>query len=157
MNNRVNSIVNQNEVNTLKEIIFLRAREREKALNESVQDDIMGMARTSFVNNNPFAKILNPPENESKEEVAPIEPKDSKDEDTSNDIGFPLRHLQPQIKRQDRVIIEDMEASTIHSNMIEARAGLSNRKSFMGALNFLNSQAAISLIKTRADRFEVLV
>ena len=40
--------------------------------------------------------------------------------------------------------------------MQEARAGLSNKKSFMGALNFLNSQAAISLIKTRGNKFEML-
>ena len=41
--------------------------------------------------------------------------------------------------------------------MMEARAALGNKATFMGALNFLNSQAAISLVKTRADKFEMIV
>jgi hypothetical protein len=41
--------------------------------------------------------------------------------------------------------------------MEEARKTLSNKKSFMGALNFLNSQAAVSLMRTRADKFEIVV
>ena len=44
----------------------------------------------------------------------------------------------------------------INNNMAEAREALSNKKSFMGALNFLNSQAAVSLIRTRADKFEIM-
>jgi hypothetical protein len=34
--------------------------------------------------------------------------------------------------------------------MMEARDGLTNKKSFMGALSFLNSQAAVSLLNKRA-------
>lgn len=45
---------------------------------------------------------------------------------------------------------------TIQSTMMEARKGLNQNKGFMGALNFLNSQAALSLIKTKGDRFELL-
>ena len=44
----------------------------------------------------------------------------------------------------------------INNNMAEAREALSSKKSFMGALNFLNSQAAVSLIRTRADKFEIM-
>ena len=36
--------------------------------------------------------------------------------------------------------------------MIEAREGLTNKKSFMGALAFLNSQAAASLLNKRVGR-----
>jgi hypothetical protein len=35
--------------------------------------------------------------------------------------------------------------------MREAREGLANKKSFMGALEFLNSQAAVSLLNKRAN------
>ena len=41
--------------------------------------------------------------------------------------------------------------------MRETREALTNKKIFMGALNFLNSQAAISLMRTRADKFEIVV
>ena len=38
----------------------------------------------------------------------------------------------------------------------EARIGLENKKTFMGALDFLNSQAAVSLMRTRSDKFEAI-
>ena len=40
--------------------------------------------------------------------------------------------------------------------MLEAREALSNKKGFVGALNFLNAQAAVSLARTRTDKFEVI-
>ena len=57
---------------------------------------------------------------------------------------------------QSKLLNEQQVSAAVTNNMQEARVGLSNKQSFMGALNFLNSQAAISLIKTRADRFEVV-
>ena len=40
--------------------------------------------------------------------------------------------------------------------MMEARNALTNNSNFVGALNFLNSQAAVSLIKTRETHFDVI-
>ncbi len=149
MNGKFNSIVNKNEADALREMIFKRARERAQALTEDVQGDVMELARDSFVSdNNPFSRIV---ETNSAPVVQP-EPQVKQEEDAG--IGFPIR--EPKL-RQDRVINEQISSAVIQNNMLEARSALSNKQSFMGALNFLNSQAAISLIKTRADRFEMIV
>ena len=59
--------------------------------------------------------------------------------------------------QQNQVINNQITSSAINSNMREAREALTNKKSFIGALNFLNSQAAVSLMRTRADKFEIVV
>lgn len=146
MSQNINSFVNNNEAAALKEMIFKRARERAQALNEDVQDDVMDMARESFADkNNPFTNIVT-----SKMTV--------NEEKQKEEIGFPLENLKPvQVQPvQDRIINEQLSNSIVKNNMIEARTALSNKKGFVGALNFLNAQAAVSLARTRADRFEVL-
>lgn len=154
MSYKFNSIVNKNEADALKDMIFKRARERSQALNEDVQADIMDIARDSFVsNNNPFSRIIeSQPVNNEKTETPKAAIEEVEQSDTG--LGFPVR--EPKL-RQDRVINEQISSTVIKNNMLEARNTLSNKQSFMGALNFLNSQAAISLIKTRADRFEMIV
>ena len=155
MSYKFDSIVNKHEADALKDMIFKRARERAKAFNEDTQSDVMDMARESFVSkNNPFSKIIentnniNPEQQvKNKQEVA-VEPQEK------DDIGFPVKELKLQ---QNRNINSQLTAATINNNMAEAREALSNKKSFMGALNFLNSQAAVSLMRTRADKFEVVV
>lgn len=155
MSYKFDSIVNKHEADALKDMIFKRARERAKAFNEDAQSDVMDMARESFVSkNNPFSKIIentnniNPEQQvKNKQEVA-VEPQEK------DDIGFPVKELKLQ---QNRNINSQLTAATINNNMAEAREALSNKKSFMGALNFLNSQAAVSLMRTRADKFEVVV
>ena len=144
-----NSIVNRNEAEALKEMIFSRARERSVNMNEEVQQDIMDIARDSFVSkNNPFSKIIeNAPaaSNTDKPEVSKKE-----------EIGFPMREIKSRVSTQSRLINEQIAEGEIKNNMLSAREALSQKQSFMGALNFLNSQAAISLIRTRADKFEIL-
>ena len=153
MNYKFNSIVNRNEADALKEMIFKRARERAQSLNEDVQSDVMDMARNSFVSdNNPFSGIKEktaPQKIDEPVKTNPTEPLAAND----NTIGFPVKE---PILRQNK-INEQISSTVIQNNMREARNTLSNKQSFMGALNFLNSQAAISLLKTRADRFEIVV
>ncbi len=146
MNNKFNSIVGKTEAEALKDLIFSRARERAQALNENVQSDIMDLARDSFVSkDNPFSAIAAPKEAEEVQEAK------------QDAIGFPQKNVKLQVKeQQNKVLNEQLTAATVQNNMIEARNSLSNKQSFMGALNFLNSQAAISLIRTRADKFEML-
>lgn len=146
MNQNINSFVNNNEAAALKEMIFKRAKERAQALNEDVQDDIMDMARESFVSkNNPFTNIVTGNRQE-------------KEERQSEEIGFPLPNLKSSQERpiQDKVINEQLSSSIVKNNMIEARESLNNKKSFIGALNFLNAKAAVSLARTRTDKFEVI-
>lgn len=154
MSYKFDSIVNKQEADALKEMIFRRVRERSNSMNEEVQTEVMDMARDSFVSsNNPFSQIVEKtnvqPESNPKELV-------QKGVDNEN-IGFAMPQKQPKAFNQSNLINEQVANAEIKNNMREARAGLSNNKSFMGALNFLNSQAAISLIKTRSDKFEMIV
>lgn len=154
MSYKFDSIVNKNEAAALKEMIFRRAQERSKGMNDEVQADVMDLARDSFVSqNNPFSKIINA--TAEGENHAPREVHADKKEE-ANEIGFPPREPKFRVTSESRIINEQITSAEIVSTMEEARSGLSNRQSFMGALNFLNSQAAISLIRTRADKFEVL-
>ena len=146
MNNTLNSFVNKNEADALKEMIFRRVRERSQAMNEDIQDDVMDLARESFVSkDNPFSKI-----------VKNIENKDTFLDEKEKQVGFPQRELNSHALEQTKVLSEKYTVSTIQNNMDEARKGLTNKKSFMGALNFLNSQAAISLMRTKSETFEVV-
>ena len=152
MSYKFDSIVSKNEAAALKDMIFKRAQERSKSFNEDAQADVMDMARDSFVSkDNPFSKIIEntKPENTTtNEEVAKT---------TQNDdgVGFPM---PKEVKlQQNQVINNQITSSAINSNMREAREALTNKKSFIGALNFLNSQAAVSLMRTRADKFEIVV
>ena len=136
----MNSVVNQNEADALKEMIFKRVRERTQSVTDDVQADVMELARDSFVSgNNPFAKIAdNSGIQATQTKTFPKEP------------AVRIRQSSTEINRQ-------IASSAVRNNMLEAREALSSKQSFMGALNFLNSQAAISLMRTRSDKFEVVV
>lgn len=154
MSYKFDSIVNRNEAAALKEMIFKRAQERAQVMSEDTQSDVMDMARDSFVSkDNPFSKII---ENTKPSVVEPekVQPAKVEPEQKSEEIGFPMPEARLQ---QNKIINNQMTASAINNNMAEAREALSNNKSFMGALNFLNSQAAVSLMRTRADKFEIVV
>ena len=59
MSYKFDSIVNKQEADALKEMIFRRVRERSNSMNEEVQTEVMDLARDSFVsNNNPFSQIV---------------------------------------------------------------------------------------------------
>lgn len=156
MTYKFDSLVSKNEAEALKDMIFKRIRERSESMTEDLQQDIMDVARESFVSpNNPFSKIIEntqPQQNISNINTNSVATKEEKQEE----IGFPIREIKSKVSTQNKLINEQLTQATIENNMLTAREELSNKKSFMGALNFLNSQAAISLIRTRADKFEVL-
>lgn len=153
MSYKLDTIVNRNEADALKEMIFRRVRERSQGMNEDVQSDVMDLARDSFVSkDNPFSKII---ENTKPAEPATA-PESAERPVRDEEIGFPIKEAKARIAMQSKLLNEQQVSAAVTNNMQEARVGLSNKQSFMGALNFLNSQAAISLIKTRADRFEVV-
>ena len=152
------SFVSRQEADALKDMIFRRARERSEKLNEEFQDDVMEIARESFVSkNNPFSQIIenaaaaNPEVNIQTTERS-VEPK----EHVPEGVGFAPRQLKARAAEQNRIVEENVAAAAIQSTMIEARSGLSSKTSFMGALNFLNTQGAVSLMRTRSDKFEVV-
>ena len=152
MSYKFDSIVSKNEAAALKDMIFKRAQERAKSFNDDAQADVMDMARNSFVSkDNPFSKII---ENTIQENKT-VEPEAVEKKQKDDGVGFPM---PKEVKlQQNQVINNQITSSAINSNMREAREALTNKKSFMGALNFLNSQAAVSLMRTRADKFEIVV
>ena len=153
MSYKFNSIVNRQEADALKEMIFKRAREKAENLNISEQTEVMELARDSFVSkNNPFSAIVEQTNNTNSNQN--IERSATKTTLQDSEIGFPLKKRENKIQASRQVEIVKTE---IENNMLEARASLNNKQSFMGALNFLNSQAAVSLIRTRADKFEMIV
>ncbi len=159
MSYQFNSIVNKNEAAALKEMIFNRVRERAKDMTENTQSEVMDMARDSFISeNNPFSKIIENNENNNiqQQKVNKVTESEhnSVESNKQEDIGFEIK--EPKLI-QNKIINQQLTAAEISTNMRDAREGLSNKKSFMGALNFLNSQAAVSLIRTRADKFEIVV
>ncbi len=160
MDYQLNSFVNRKEAEALKELIFKRARERAGTMTSDVQTDIMNVARESFVsNNNPFSQIAAQTTSQTavKEEVKQkAEEKSGLHEyvekvEKQEDIGFPIKEFKG-ITNQNKIIKEQITAAQLQNTMIEARQGLSDRKSFMGALEFLNSRAASSLLNKRVGK-----
>ncbi len=164
MNNHAlnNFIVSQSEVAALKEMIFKRASERAQALTEEVQSsctsaiqlDVMDMARDSFVSSkNPFSRKV---EQESKTSPSETE---TKQEAKTPEIGFAKRNvneIKAQIHNKNINVNSDIANNTVESAMHEARANFSKKSSFMGALDFLNSQASIALVTKNNSKFEAL-
>ena len=144
--------VSTTEAEALKEMIFKRARERAEAfsndVNEnytsSMQNDVMELARNSFVAaKNPFSQIKEASIKEVTEQ---------------NDIGFAQRKndVKTRINNSSQESQAVISAAQVQSAMNEARNELTSKSSFMGALNFLNAQATISLINKKNKSFEAL-
>ena len=166
MNYQLNSFVNRQEAEALKELIFKRARERAGKMTSDVQADMMNIARDSFVSSkNPFSQIIAQAEEasvsavEKQENVEQPEVKKSALHDfveaaetAANEVGFPVKNFFAGAVNQNKMIKEQMTAAQVQNTMMEARQGLSNKKSFMGALEFLNSHAAASLLNKRAGK-----
>ena len=104
MTNLHNYIVSTSEAEALKEMIFKRARERAESFNHevndnyttSMQNDVMDLARNSFVaNKNPFSQIK---ELEKKEEIS-----------QEDEIGFAQR--RNEIKTQINSTAKESQAT----------------------------------------------
>ncbi|GEM_PF-1618795 len=153
-NYNYNSVVSKTEAEALKEMIFKRVRERAEKLNEDTQNsyttsmraDIMEIARDSFVaNKNPFSfdKTL---ENTAKEK----EPEEVKEARKKAD------EIREQINNANKTASENIANSAAREAMNEARESLHKKTSFMGALEFLNSQATIELVHKSGKHFNAI-
>lgn len=151
----LNTTVSRQEAEALKEMIFKRARERAQALIEetqnsytkSAQTDIMDMARDSFVSiKNPFSQ---------KETITENNVENQRDAE----IGFAKRQIseiKKQIDLKNNVANTVAKYKEVESTMDDARADLGKKPAFIGALEFLNSQATIALVKNKGQQFEAL-
>lgn len=162
MNNyQYNSIVNRQEADALKDMIFKRAKERAESLTKDTQDsytsaiknDIMDLARDTFVSSkNPFS--ISP----KTEPTAQAEPVEEHNQEKPG-IGYQQRRvadIKAQIINRNKNTVEEITNNTVNDVMADAGKEFTNKTSFMGALNFLNSQAAISLINKKGKSFEAL-
>ena len=152
------SIVSKNEAEDLTEMIFKRARERAEAIEKNVQEDyttstqydVMDLARYSFVaKKNPFSQIAN-----SKNEETVAENKEKE----NVQIGFPERKKEPLSSYVKNNIgdNEQLIQQEVQQAMLDARVDLSSKKTFTGALDFLNSQASIALVNKRTRAFDAI-
>lgn len=156
-----NSTVSTQEADALKEMIFRRAKERAQALAEDVQSnytsamqkDIMDLARDSFVSTkNPFI-VKDEPEQELQTKSEP------KTDSDVEGIGFAKRQvneIKTKIKSENKNINTNISNKEVESAMENARMDFSKRQGFIGALDFLNSQASIALVKNKGKAFEAL-
>ena len=150
-----NTIVNTQEADALKEMIFKRVRERAGILENNItasvtsdtRNDVMELARDSFVaTKNPF-NVIKERKFESVEEKEELKVEKSKQR---------VEELKNNIIQKNNEANESIANMQVQKAMLDARQDFSNKTSFMGALNFLNSQASISLINKRAKSFEAL-
>lgn len=151
---KFDSIVSRSEADALKEMIFKRARERAEALNQDIQtsyvsdiqSDVMDIARDSFTSTkNPFAQKV--------ETQGPVENK------KNEEIGFSQKHvenLKAEIEYRNKTVRDRIVNKESEANMQEAHSQLYNKKSFTGALDFLNSQASMLLVANKGKKFEAL-
>ncbi len=157
-------ITNRDEIAAIRDMIFKRAQERsdknfaaetnadinlntgiDNSYKDSFRNEILDNARNSFVKaNNPFPLNNKHDEEKLKEEIS--------NHKIYEDIGFSqknkrlhskLEELQQNLEQKNKLINEALVNNARNSVMNDARGNLQNRKSFTGALDFLNMQASI--------------
>ena len=155
MSYNYDSIVSKNEADALKEMIFKRARERAAALNEETQssyttsfkNEIMDIARQSFVaERNPFS-VQEKPKAEEKEDNTPEKVKLAKQH---------AEEIKTKINSLNKAADENIANDSVRESMNDARESLKKNTGFMGALDFLNSQATISLVYKKGSKFNAV-
>ena len=150
-------IVSRAETEALKEHIFNRARQRAEALAKDTQDsytssfryEVMNIARESFnAPGNPFAQPT--------QKVNDIPAK----QETEEDIGFKQKlnedSIKEIIKYKNDMVKASIAQKEISGVMNHANTEFVNSQKFMGALDFLNSQAGIYMASQNKAKFDTL-
>ena len=156
MSYNYDSIVSRSEVDALKEMIFQRARERATQMNNETQEsyttsfknEIMDIARKSFVaERNPFS--INEENNRKVEN-------NDKMPDKIRLAKQHAKELKEQIDSWNKIADKNITDDAARIAMNDARESLKKNTGFMGALEFLNSQATISLINKKDSVFNAI-
>ena len=165
------STVDRQEAEALKEMIFNRVRARAEAMSQDAQssyvddihNDLMDEARNSFIaTKNPFslAKPTKISENNTieapkKVELKKPEPKEKTKEYEAFEAWLASNEmLNFQAETKTNIENKKIINNTIETTMEDARGTYEKKSTFIGALDFLNSQASISLIYQKGKRFE---
>ena len=160
------SIVNRQEAEALKEMIFKRARERAESFDTEIKDsyttgmqnEVMDLARNSFVSNkNPFSidsfeKTTHQKEEKDVTEEIPLRELTKE----ADGLGFEQRKAEAMRAHVNFSASERIKNATVEENMTEARNEFTSKSTFMGALNFLNSQASIALVNSKGKSFNAI-
>lgn len=152
-------IVSKAETEALKELIFNRARQRAEALAKDAQtqytssfrEELMDIARSSFnAPGNPFTE-----KNESVKNEPVVKGKEA-----AGAIGFKQKTNEENIKEIIKFRNENARQSAAQSEisgvMYQAGTEFENSQKFMGALEFLNSQAGIYMASQKKARFDTI-
>ena len=150
------SIVSKTEADALKDMIFNRVRERAEALNEETQNsyttnvraDVMDLARESFTaSKNPFSLKAEKEEEPASKQTEPDKVRHAREH---------AEEIRAQIDYRTKLASENIANDAAREAMNEARDSLSKKSSFLGALDFLNEQATISLISKKGSVFDAI-
>lgn len=162
------SIVNKQEVDALKEMIFKRARERAEAFDAeikdsyttSMQNEVMDLARNTFVSaKNPFSSVDSFTRTVEPTELVDVEDVEKPQTEVLKEVdglGFEQRKAESMRAHVHFSAVDRIKSSTLEENMVEARGEFSSKSTFMGALNFLNSQASIALVRSKGRSFDAI-
>lgn len=160
----LNGTVSYKEVEALKDMIFKRVKERAEALTSDVKssyventyNDVMDLARMSFASNrNPF--VIE--QNVEKEDVS-VSQCESKEDCVNEKINEAREHvkiLKQEIYSNQQSFNQDKREDVVKFNMLNARKVLEQRHQFVGALEFLNKQAAIELNIGRSTKLDIVI
>lgn len=139
--------IDKKQVNAIKDAIFARAKEKSNALAQEktenyttqTQNDVMEVARESLniPEVNPFNQFLK----SMKLEAAP----NTDNTQPVNDVEQPQKEVKHNI---ESVRSENYAESVKDETMKAARAQFRQGQSLADTLNFLNTQAAISMAKS---------
>jgi hypothetical protein len=162
------SIVSTQESQALKEMIFSRARERAAALagdtqdsyTTSMQTEVMDVARNSFKSaKNPFSIDSFEKEPVPKKVESTAEPQIKPLSEFQDELGYTQKNIElikSQINFTNKNVTQKVAIESINANMTEARDEFAKKTSFMGALDFLNSQATITLVRSKGKSFDAM-
>jgi len=154
------STVSTQEAEALKEMIFKRVRERAENLTEETkksytQDtkfDVMNLARDSFVaKKNPFS-LQTEEDLKNKETSKIIDERDK-------EIGFvqrDIKEVKVQLSQRNNSFNTQISENEKNAIMNNAHLEFNKTGQFTGALEFLNSQATIGLIKNNVKHFDTI-
>lgn len=156
------SVVSKMEAEALKDMIFNRVKERSKALADdvnqsymsSVQNEVMDIARNSFVaNKNPFSMVAQDVKTEPVKEEMQEEVISSKQKFIQKSKKQ-AEELKRQIYNNQNEYQKDYANTFVRESMLESRSLNGVKTNFIGALNFLNAQASIALVNSSGKHFD---
>jgi DNA polymerase III delta prime subunit len=165
MSNISQDIVSKNEAEALKEMIFRRIQERAENIaaesqnnyTTSVKYEIMDIARGSVRNSkNPFAlNISNEPQKTSSDNK--VQPEEIKNEPMPSKLNREdIAKMKEKIEKGHQALREYLAENEVSDIMDEASNSLRTRKSFTGALEFLNSKASQSIANRKSYGFDAI-